>query len=288
MKISGVNEAGPGVHASGRAHGQEVAALAHAKHAAKAKDEREHPAVVVEVGRKHEPAPTYVEQLRKDQGVAEAARGLVAAEDARVHLNLHVEDPAAVGGGGSVTLGEGARLNVNLHAERVAGGGGSIVLEDGARLMINAHGGQLAGGGSLVVGEGATVKVNLHAESVKAAPLPTATVVTAKVEARAKVEHRQEAKVTEEADQKQSVREDHAKTVDAAKKAKAEALAGLVRPGAEQARAPEKADDPKPTENIDPRWRMYRDVIEATDRGRHLGNGHGVGKIDMRAVKGEG
>jgi len=73
MKISGVNEVSRGavpVHGNDNARGAEHVSQAYAKHSAKNKVEEESPAVVVEKGKQVEPAPTYVEQLKKNQAAA--------------------------------------------------------------------------------------------------------------------------------------------------------------------------------------------------------------------------
>jgi len=106
------------------------------------------------------------------------------------------------------------------------------------------------------------------------------------VERQVKVERETQQKAADEVDDDMAAREDLVKAVETAKTAKAESLPSPVRPEKQPESVADKPVDKTQAETVDPRWRRYRDAVEALDSSRHPVRGQKKGESDVRAVRG--
>jgi hypothetical protein len=254
-------------------HGAENAALQHAKHAEK-KTDTVADAVVVEFSRSHARAEAYAPHaLRAESARAEASPAPAAATEVpqgtRVDINMHVKELIAdetADKAGTLVMGENSSLKMNAHVDTLAGGsGGTIRMEDGASLKLNLHADRIEGNsGTMVVGEDASVQMNLHeGTAVSGGALEVAGGSTMKATVR--VDILAAAAPQPPAGQVPAApvvpKEGNTTSLDAFT-----AVQTLQPQAVKQAEGRDEKEQVKEEgedKNEDPRWRLYREVLDS-------------------------
>jgi hypothetical protein len=292
--------------------GLEHAALQHTKRDEHKQETSIQSAVVVETGRSTAKAEAYAPARSEAMGhesqqkpTANTAPSplpgtnstVAVAEDSRIKINTHFKElvaheaataarTEAPAESGSVVVGEGASLKMNVHADRVNSGGGTILLDDGASLKMNVHVGQLEGsGGSIIVGQGASLQLNLHADTAVSGGsivvMDGAKVKsTVQVDVLAASAPTGSIKSTPAAVSAPMAQEGNSSSLDPFVAVQTIQPQAVKQASGRDEKEQLKSDDDEAGQNEDPRWRLYREVLDSmnTKPGLRRALGRAYGK----------
>lgn len=165
------------------------------------------------------------------------------------------------GNGGTLILEDGASLKMNVHAGKLEGNGGTLVVGKDASLKMDVHADTVVTGGSIVVSNGMEVKSRVMVDVLASAtpgspanPPPAAPALVPK-----------EGKVS---------------SLDAFAAVQTMQTKAVQQTNGRDEKEQAKSEGDEARQNEDPRWRLYREVLDSmtSKPGLHRALGHENGK----------